>query len=386
MRRAIALFVITVLLASFAAAAAPDKVRVFLETKGNVDLGGAKVIHNLDILDNVKVIEVSENALNSILNNPNVIGYEFDATVTTMGKPDKCTPWPECKEGEDPIPDPDPDPTPTQELPWGVDRIDAELASTTGLGVKVCIIDTGIDRNHPDLAANIVTGINYVGKRVIDPNKWEDDNGHGTHVAGTIAAIDNEQGVVGVAPDASLYIVKALDRKGSGYMSDVAAGMDWCVANGADVISMSLGAAVDVSYVKDAADAAYAAGALVVAAAGNEYPAPVIYPAAYDSVISVAATDSTDARAYFSNVGPENELAAPGVNILSTDKGDSYSVKHGTSMATPHVAGVAALVYQANMSITNVGVRGMLQTSALDLGTAGRDSLFGFGLVSAGWI
>ncbi|MBW2964013.1 S8 family peptidase [Candidatus Woesearchaeota archaeon] len=367
----------------FVLAEPADKVRVFIEFKGPVDLSNAKVIHDFDLLKNVMVIEVSEAALEGIARNPNVVRIEPDAEVTIMGKPDKCTPWPECNAD----PTPDPEPTPAQQLPWGVDRIDAELASVTGAGVDVCIIDTGVDQDHADLAANIKAGINYVPTgKVIDLSKWNDDNGHGTHVAGTIAALNNDIGVVGVAPDANLLIVKALNRKGSGYMSDVAAGMDWCVAHGAKVISMSLGSATDVSYVHDAADAAYAAGALLVAAAGNEYPAPVIYPAAYDSVIAVAATDNTDAHAYFSNAGPEVELAAPGVSILSTWNDGGYNTISGTSMATPHVAGVAALLYQANATIPNTAVRQMLDDSAEDLGDAGRDNLFGFGLVSAGWI
>jgi subtilisin family serine protease len=384
MKKIFALFIIAVLAASFVVAAPPDKVRVFLQTKGHVDLAGASVVHTFDLLEDVIVIEVSEKALFNIVKNPNVIGYEFDTEVHAMAPPGACTPWPECK-GADP--EPEPDPVPPQQLPWGVDRIDAELASTTGAGVTVCIIDTGVDRDHEDLAANIVGGINYVAKGPrLDPSKWDDDNGHGSHVAGTIAALDNDRGVVGVAPEANLLIVKALDRRGSGYMSDVAAGMDWCVANGADIISMSLGASVDVSYVRNASDAAYAAGALLVAAAGNEYPAPVIFPAAYDSVIAVAATDSSDAHAYFSNAGPEVELAAPGVNILSTGKSGDYTTKSGTSMATPHVTGAAALAWQTNMSMSNAEVRALMQSNAEDLGTAGRDDLFGFGLVSAGWI
>lgn len=124
-------------------------------------------------------------------------------------------------------------PQPSEELPWGIDRIDAELAwgASTGSMVNIAIVDTGIDKDHPDLAVNIKGGENFVPDKRgrVNPDKWDDDNGHGTHVAGTVAAIDNEIGVVGVAPDAYLYAVKVLDRTGSGYLSWIINGLGWCV-------------------------------------------------------------------------------------------------------------------------------------------------------------
>ena len=273
---------------------------------------------------------------------------------------------------------------PVQQLPWGVDRVDADLALGNGAGVKVCVVDTGIDKDHLDLQANIVGGKNFVANgRLVDPTKWNDDNGHGTHVAGTIAAVDNTIGVVGVAPQASLLAAKVLNRQGSGYISDVVAGVDYCVQQGADVISMSLGTSSDVQSVHDAMDAAYNAGALLVAAAGNDYGGPVSFPAAYDSVIAVSATDSNNQLAAFSNVGPKVELTAPGVNIFSTWNDGLYKTISGTSMATPHVSGVAALAIEANPGLDAVGIRTLLQTTANDLGEAGRDNSFGFGLVDA---
>lgn len=288
-------------------------------------------------------------------------------------------------------------------LDWGVDRIDADLAwpTSTGNGVKVAIIDTGIDKDHPDLIGNITGGRNFVKKgNRVDPNAWDDDNGHGTHVAGIAAAVDNEIGVIGVAPSAYLYGVKVLDRRGSGYVSDVIAGIDWATANGMDVINMSLGTTADIQSLHDAVDRAYAAGIVVVAAAGNSGDTnpdnDVIYPARYSSVIAVAATDSNNNRASWSSDGPEVELAAPGVYIRSTYRGGGYKILSGTSMAAPHVAGTVALMkavpvpaalaaYDAdgNRAWNAEEIRTALQGTADDLGSPGRDNYYGYGLVDA---
>lgn len=347
----------------------PEKVRVFLEFKGKPDVGvvnahGGRVLHSYALLDNVLAVEVPVNALNGLLQNPNVVSFEFDAVAHASGKSAPSQP--------------------VQKLPWGVNRIDAELVNGTGAGVKVCVVDTGIDKDHPDLQANIVGGRNFVAKgTTVDPAKWDDDNGHGTHVAGTIAAVDNAIGVVGVAPSASLLAAKVLNRQGSGYLSDVIAGVDYCVQNGAKVVSMSLGTSSDVQTVHAAVDAAYASGVLLVAAAGNDYGGAVSYPAAYDSVVAVSATDNADNLAAFSNVGPQVELAAPGVSVLSTYKGGGYATLSGTSMATPHVSGAAALAWEANPLLSNAEVRALLQSTADDLGAVGKDNLFGYGLVDA---
>ncbi len=372
MRKIIVLMVLSLLVFSALAAAAgnqPEKVRVFLEFKGQPDVGavhlaGGRVLHSYTLLSNVLAVEVPVNALNGLLKNPNVVGVEYDAEVQASGKPAPSQP--------------------AQKLPWGVDRIDADLAIGKGNGVTVCIVDTGIDKTHPDLQANIVGGKNFVAKGAsVDPTKWNDDNGHGTHVAGTIAAVDNSIGVVGVAPQASLLAAKVLNRQGSGYLSDVIAGIDYCVQSGAKVVSMSLGTSSDVQAVHNAVDAAYASGVLLVAAAGNDYGGPVSYPAAYDSVIAVSATDSNNNLASFSNVGPKVELAAPGVSVFSTWKDGTYATASGTSMAAPHVSGVAALAIQANPLLSNTEVRALLQNTADDLGAAGKDYWFGYGLVDA---
>ena len=271
-----------------------------------------------------------------------------------------------------------------QVTPWGVNRIDADLAwptGNTGRGVKVAILDTGIDYDHPDL--RMAGGVNYAGTAKdgsTNPADWNDNHGHGTHVAGIIAARNNTVGVIGVAPDVSLWAVKVLSDTGSGYTSDIIQGLNWCTSHGIRVASMSLGGSSTTSL-KYACDRAYALGVLLVAAAGNNGGA-VSYPAAYSSVIAVAATDSYNRRASFSSYGSQVELAAPGVSIYSTYKNGWYATMSGTSMACPHVSGAAALAWASGLT-TNRAVRSRLVTTAEDLGTKGFDVYFGYGLVDA---
>jgi len=292
---------------------------------------------------------------------------------------------------------------PAEVLEWGVDRIDADLAWATsrGLGVNVAIIDTGIDKDHADLVNNLKGGVNFVSKSPVkpaDPNKWDDDNGHGTHVAGIVAASDNEIGVIGTAPEAYLWAVKVLDRKGSGYTSDVIDGINWAVNNGMQVVNMSLGTASDIQALHDAVDAAYAAGVTLVAAAGNSGDGngstnEVVYPAKYSSVIAVAATASDNSTPTWSSEGEEVELAAPGVSIRSTWNDGLYNTISGTSMATPHVAGTVALVLATVVQLAYdadadgvwdpAEVRAALQATADDVNGDGKDNFYGYGLVDA---
>jgi subtilisin family serine protease len=276
-----------------------------------------------------------------------------------------------------------------QETPWGVDRIDAELVwnTNTGKGVNVAILDTGIDYDHPDLASNIVGGINYAGYwwRDGSTNKlyWDDKYGHGSHCAGIVAAVNNTIGVVGVAPGASLWAVKVLGDDGIGYVSDIIQGLEWCVDNAIDIVSMSFGSVEYSESLDNACYATYAAGVLLVAAAGNENGGAVHYPGACGSVIAVSATNANNLIANFSSTGPEVELAAPGVDIKSTYWYGAYGLGSGTSMACPHVAGAAALVWAAEPSLTPEQVRLRLRQTAEDLGPVGRDNLYGYGLVNA---
>jgi len=277
---------------------------------------------------------------------------------------------------------------------WGVDHIDADLtwsadtgAGVTGAGIDVAVIDTGIDATHPDLAGSVITGRSFLNNGSVS-DSYDDDNGHGTHVAGTIGARADNNGVVGVAPAVNFYIAKVLDSSGSGYYSDIIAGINWAAGQGVDVINMSLGGTADIQALEDAVIAAYQDEDIVVVAAagnagGNVRKDTVIYPAKYASVIAVAATDSSDIRASFSSTGPAVELSAPGVGILSTIPGGGYASWSGTSMASPHVAGTAALLKAADPTATASEIRAMLQQMADDLGTAGRDVLYGYGLVDA---
>lgn len=267
---------------------------------------------------------------------------------------------------------------------WGVKQIGAGLvhdAGNRGAGVNVCILDTGIDTTHPDLYLNYKGGWDYVNGDA-DPS---DDNSHGTHVAGTIAALMNAANVRGAAPQANLYIYKILDAGGGGYASAIISALQECVRIGGKVSNSSFGASSDLgSTVKAAYDNAAAAGVVNVASAGNSGAGAdtVGYPGHYSSVIAVAATDSANNWAGFSSTGPDVAVAAPGVSILSTYLAGQYAYKSGTSMASPHVAGVAALLVSCGVNgLTNVKQR--LMSTALDLGTPGRDDYYGAGLVQA---
>jgi subtilisin len=273
----------------------------------------------------------------------------------------------------------------------GVSHIGCEMAHNNGIdgtGVKVAVIDTGMDYTHEDLNDNYKGGYDFVFN---DFDPFDGNNSHGTHVAGIIAAERNGIGVVGVAPNASLYAVRVLDSAGFGNVSWVIAGIEWAVDNDMDVAIMSSGTKEDYQSLREACRNASDAGVLLVAAAGNTDGGNVTYPARYDSVIAVTATDLNDSQASFSPIGPEVELAAPGVNILSTVVGDSsYGNLSGTSQAAPHVAGTAALIISSNLPdvnddgvVNNEDVRLQLQSTAQDLGDPGKDDTYGYGLVKA---
>ena len=270
-------------------------------------------------------------------------------------------------------------------VPSGISQVKAPQAwdITRAKGIKVAILDTGIDDAHPDLAPNVRTGQSFVPHET----STMDHNGHGTHCAGTVAAAFTGSGVVGVAPAASLYPVKVLDARGSGNFSWLIAALDWCIENEIHIASMSLGAAAAPTAVGQMCDLAFARGVLLVAAAGNSGDR-VGYPAAFGSVIAVSAIDSSNMIAGFSCRGPEVELAAPGVDVLSTVPGSGYSRFNGTSMACPHVAGAAALAWGSHRFPhadlpQNVTIRRLLAHTANDQGNPGRDEFYGFGRVDA---
>ncbi len=274
---------------------------------------------------------------------------------------------------------------------WGVKQIGAGDVHpvNSGEGIKVAILDTGIDYGHSDLNGNYAGGYDFVNGDA-DPF---DDHYHGTLVAGVVAAEDNSSGVVGVAPEAQLYALKVLGADGSGWSSDIIAALNWAVNNDMDVANMSFGSPYYSSSLHTAIANAYEAGLVLVAAAGNEDTCPPIgdtvqYPAKFDEVIAVAATDQSDSRACFSSTGSAVEIAAPGVYVRTTYPGGGYAWASGTSLASPHVVGAAALVLASGISDGNANgrvndeARLWLQETADDLGTAGRDSLYGFGLVN----
>ena len=237
-----------------------------------------------------------------------------------------------------------------QELTWGIDRIDADLAweeENTGSGIRVAILDTGIDLEHPDLMDNIKGNVN-----MIKPFKnGNDNNGHGTHVAGIVAAIDNDIGVIGTGPEISLYAVKVLDNQGRGWLTDLIDGLDWCIDYGMQVVNMCFGSSEDNESFHDAIFKAYDAGIILVASAGNngENGGAIEYPAKYIEVIAVSAIDEGDNFSSFSSWGTEIDLAAPGVDIKSTYKNGSYRIMSGTSMSAPHVTGTVALILKTQV-------------------------------------
>jgi subtilisin len=273
------------------------------------------------------------------------------------------------------------------DLPWGITRVNAPAAwnSTMGAGVKVAVVDTGIDYNHPAIAANVKGGFNAVDEK--NPTDFMDDQGHGSHVSGTIAGVYNGgagaggSGVIGVAPKASLYGVKVLDAEGGGSYSTIISGIEWCVKNKMQLANMSLGAPEGTDALHEAVIAAKKAGLVILAAAGNDMGGPTSYPAAYPEAISITASNEKDGFAYFSSKGPETEFIAPGQEVLSVQMGGGYVSHSGTSMATPHMAGLAALAV-ASGARGFTGVKSALIKAATKLSGLSLDEQ-GYGLIDA---
>ncbi len=239
------------------------------------------------------------------------------------------------------------------EIPEGVKLMKAPEVwseSKKGNGVVIAVLDTGCQKDHPDLEDRIIGGRNFTADFNGDENNFDDNNGHGTHVAGTIAASENNQGVLGMAPQAKLLILKVLEGNGSGSIQGIADAIqyaiDWKGANGEKVriISMSLGGPQGSQEFHDAIIRAINCGILVVCAAGNTGKQEVQFPGAYNEVVGVGAVDLNKKFAYFSTMNNEVDVVAPGVDIISTYPGNKYAKLSGTSMATPHVAGAAALI------------------------------------------
>ena len=312
-----------------------------------------EVHHELDFDDIGKAVvgKFPEPAIEGLQNNPNVRYVEDDQEAFAL-----------------------------QTVPWGVDRVGGDVLHAngeTGAGASIAILDTGVQVDHESL--NVAGGATFGTSCGSCPEPYGDDQGHGTHCAGTAVAPDNGVGVVGVSLDSDLYSVKVLDSSGGGSFADIAAGIEWAADQGIDVISMSLGGGSGTQSLEDAVNYAHNQGSFVVAAAGNDYGGSVGYPAAYDNAIAVSSTDSNDNLSSFSSTGPEVEIAAPGSDVYSTYINNGYDTLSGTSMACPHVAGAAAQLMANGYS--NTEARDQLFATAEDIGLSGNEQ--GNGLLDA---
>ncbi len=284
-----------------------------------------------------------------------------------------------------------------QQPSWGYQHIKAPSAlklGYTGKGVKIAVIDSGINSKHPDLS---VAG----GASMIDnTSPFTDGAGHGTHVAGVIAALNNTIGVVGAAPDAEIYSVKVLASSGAGTLEDVLEGIQWAIDQDMDIINLSLTTDFNIPELEALLKKANELGIIVVAAAGNieivdtrgnyvQNTADVLYPARYPSVIAVGSTDTNNRLSGFSYRGPSVEIVAPGQGIYSTfstiatSGHDDYKSSEGTSVSTPFVSAVFAQYKEAYPHLTNAQLRASVKRAVIDLGVKGKDNLYGHGLVQS---
>ncbi|MCR6108182.1 peptidoglycan-binding protein [Salipaludibacillus agaradhaerens] len=306
----------------------------------------------LDVYDNIPAVAVSvpKEEIENLEKNPNVLTVEENDLYDMQ-----------------------------QTIDWGIERVEAPQAwdnDVTGKGIKVAVIDSGVNKSHPDL--------NIAGcYSATNAPTCEDDDGHGTHVAGIIGAQNNDIGVVGVAPDAEIYAARVSNLDNEIWTVDVISAIDWAISQDVDIINLSLGSRQYSSAMEQSITKAYAEEILVVAAAGNDYHDPVRYPAALPNVIAVSATDRYDNLGNYSNIGDEIEVTAPGSAIYSTYLNHSYATLSGTSMASPHVAGVLALLKEAYPDMSRDELRTILVEQAIDLGESGKDDHFGYGLVQA---
>jgi subtilisin len=290
--------------------------------------------------------------------------------------------------------------TPTDQLTWGVKMVyndDLLEKPTGGKDIKIAVIDTGVLKTHSDLKGRIIDCKDFTQLKLpIVEGKCDDKNGHGTHVAGIIAADGGEDGlgIYGVAPDAEIMAYKVCGTNGSCWADDVAAGIRTAADEGANIANLSLGSDVPSGLIADAVNYAVSMGMMVVAAAGNDgdYQGSIDYPAAMPEVIGVGALDSQLAVADWSSRGNNTltekgvmeegdlDFAAPGVNIESTWKDGSYVILSGTSMAAPHVAGLAALLWQKDSETPAESTREVLRNFVLDIYPVGEDDDSGFGM------
>lgn len=323
----------------------------------------------------------SRKQLDQILSDPNLLKAEVDCRVSLpMPTVDKIIPHEDFRTG-----------TQAslvnfvqQRLTWNVARVlGGKPRPNPGNRIKVGVVDTGIDLNHPALRANIKGGVNFL--RPSSPP--QDDNGHGTHVAGIIGASNNDKGVIGVSPAVSLYAIKVLNQHGSGTLTTLLKGIEWGIQNKMDILNISISAGQHTPrMITEAIKSAVRNGILVVASAGNNGRPQgggdtVEVPARIKETMAVAALTRRNKRAAFSATGPALDIAAPGVNILSTYKDSQYAVLSGTSMAAPHVSGAVAIFKRKYPQLSPLRLSRLLMEKAIDLPPRGKDRLTGAGLV-----
>jgi type VII secretion-associated serine protease mycosin len=269
---------------------------------------------------------------------------------------------------------------------WALGNIQAYEAweITTGNNIVIAVLDTGVDGSHPDMGNKVLPGYNAV----TETDQASDVNGHGTAVAGLIAArTDNETGIAGMCWGCSILPVKVLNERGSGSDFVVARGIRWATDAGARIINLSLGGTGDTHVLREAVEYAHSRGVVVVAATGNERQKgnPISYPAAYPQVLAVGGTGNTDTITGFSNTGDYVDIAAPSVGLWTTIVSDDrdYGPPNGTSFSSPYVAGVAALVFSLRPDLANTDVKCVLEASADDQGAPGKDPEYGWGRLNA---
>ncbi|AFC33761.1 peptidase S8 and S53, subtilisin, kexin, sedolisin [Paenibacillus mucilaginosus 3016] len=256
-------------------------------------------------------------------------------------------------------------------IPWGIRHIRAPQAWTKSKGdqIRIGVIDTGVDYAHPDLRHCLSRGFNVLNRQLLP----YDDNGHGTHIAGTIAAYARQKGIIGVAPQALIHPVKAFDHQGGAFVSDIIAGIEWCVSNGIDIINMSFGMKTYSKALEAAVLTAHRAGLIIVASSGNEgKQAEIDYPARFRQVIAVGATTRRGRIASFSNAGKGIDIYAPGEKIYSTWLRGKYNELSGTSMATSHVSGVVALMLAKRPGLKPLRVKALLKRHARFIVSSGK--------------
>ena len=294
--------------------------------------------------------ELDSAKLNSIYNDSNIQYIEEDSVVQKLD--DRIT--------------------------WNVRAVNADSVhkiNVFGEGIKVAVFDTGIDTNNNDLIVS--GGISFVD----GVQSYDDDNGHGTAMAGILAASMNKQGLVGVAPKIELYAVKVLDKSGKGYYSSIIQGIDWAIKNHIDIITMSFGGAQYSNILYEAIREATYNNILVVAASGNDGSTNILYPASYPDVVCVGATDRNNDIAKFTNTGIQMDLVAPGVDVDSVNREGTAVKVSGTSAAAQHAAGVAALTWSVDRNLSIEQLKAVLYKNATSLGNTDK---YGWGLVNAG--